>query len=195
MIRIFFQLLAVRASIAVLRRYLSIGNKLSPEKWQVLSVVSAAFFVLSVGGLVETQRHHVEMQRHHPAPGASTLAPQIWHAGNLRMLPSYEGTILLLALEHRLSGSASASTVKPLMLAHNFERDRLLEAIAGVQDPRFTSKFTSQVPDLPSLLRSLRQAPTVIVQDAPENGTSFGEEASRWGTLLATLITALNQSL
>lgn len=64
------RLLAVRASIATLKRAISLSYRLNPATWEFLAICCAGLFVLSAWGLRESQQQHVH-------PDLTTITPQI----------------------------------------------------------------------------------------------------------------------
>jgi hypothetical protein len=64
------QLLAVKASIAALKRALSLSKRFKPSTWELLAIFSATLFVLSVWGFGDSQQQHIK-------PGVSTVTPEI----------------------------------------------------------------------------------------------------------------------
>jgi hypothetical protein len=68
------RLLAVKASIAALKRVLSLSKRFKPSTWQLLAIFSAALFVLSVGGFGESQQRHIKLVGSAIIPPAARLA-------------------------------------------------------------------------------------------------------------------------
>lgn len=188
------RLTAVRASIAALKRALSLSNRLKPSTWELLAIFSAALFVLSVWSFRESQQPRVPR-------GGNSLAPQIAEFSLDRIELAHfslrvaeiagpdDDNLYSIIVDNSWS-SAPASTIKPWMLIQGYSHTAF--AWGGIDSTESTAFARRESAlDLRGLWRSFRQAPTVIYQPASEGGTSSGKELVYWVQIFGILFTAL----
>ena len=196
------RLLAVRASIAALKRAISLSDRHKPATWELLSIGFAALFVLASWSALQFNAAFV-IDTHIIVDNKIALEPERGTSGLAFYSLGYsnQDKVYLFNFEHDPTGdcvnfamsgysprrSALASAAKPLLMGTHLYRDSMRLALTSVEDARFTMRE----PGLPDLERFFRQSPTVIYQASSEGGGSLGKELAYWAQIFGVAFTVL----
>jgi hypothetical protein len=212
------RLLAVKASIAALRRAISLSYRLKPATWELLAIFCAALFVLSVWGYEKSQRsrtvpgggstisHQVVVDRSGspiiPRPVAESdfvdltatrhMAVIVIHSSGPKIpLVDIDPAMRLRMDAPLVSSGMAASTIKPMLFALSL-RDRVQAsaAVSAEDDVWFAARQSGAI-DIPGFLRSLRRGPTVIYQTPPDKDSNPWKAVMFWAPLFGMIVSPL----